>query len=348
MAALEIAVVGAGLIGHRHIELIDDATDCRLSAVVEPSPEARSKLAAIDAPLFDTLDDLLRTHRPDGVIVATPNALHVPQALACIDARIPALIEKPVAVTVEEGRTLQSATDAAGATLLVGHHRLHSPIVAKAREVVASGVLGQSVAVNVSAMVMKPKAYFAAGDWRTKPGGGPILINLIHDIATLRALLGEIVAVQAMASNAARGFEVEDTVAITLRFRTGALGTILLSDSAATAQSWELTSGENPIYAHCPGEDSLTVVGTAGALSIPTMTLRTYAAGAEPSWTEPFETEIIAVERADPLVRQLDHFCAVIRGGAEPLVTVEDGVRNLAVIEAIVEAIRTGAVTALT
>ncbi len=347
MAALEIAVVGAGLIGRRHIELIGDARDCRLSGVVEPSPEARSKLA-FDAPVFETLDDLLGAQRPDGLIIATPNALHVPQALACVDAGIPALIEKPVAVTVDEGRTLQSADEAAGAMLLVGHHRLHSPIVAKARKVVASGALGQVVTVNANAMVMKPKAYFAAADWRAKPGGGPILINLIHDIATLRALMGEIVTVQAMASNAARGFKVEDTVAITLRFETGALGTILLSDSAATAQSWELTSGENPIYAHCPGEDSLTVVGTAGSLSIPTMRLRTYATGVEPSWTEPFETEIIAVERADPLVRQLEHFCAVIRGAAEPLVTVEDGVRNLAVIEAILEAIRTGAVTALT
>ncbi|MEV9174298.1 gfo/Idh/MocA family oxidoreductase, partial [Klebsiella pneumoniae] len=88
-------------------------------------------------------------------------------------------------------------------------------------------------------------------------------------------LCGEIVAVQAMASSARRGFAVEDTAAVTLRFAAGALGTLGVSDVAAGPWSWELTSGENPFYPRQDG-DCYLVAGRDGALAVPTLDLWRY------------------------------------------------------------------------
>jgi predicted dehydrogenase len=155
-------------------------------------------------------------------------------------------------------------------------------------------------------------------------------------------MVGEIVAVQAFASNATRGFEVEDTVAINLHFENGALGAFLLSDTAASPKSWEQTSQENRSYPTYPDEDCYTIIGTNGSLAVPTMRVRSYAKKEDRSWWKPFETRVVPFERKDPLAVQIEHFAAVIRGEAVPLVTCRDGLQNLRVTEAIVEAARTG------
>lgn len=338
MSLLRIAVAGAGAIGHFHIEQIQASHECQLAAIVDPSPAAVELAARLQVPLFTSLEALFAEFRPDGVILATPNALHVPQAFECLAARVPALIEKPLAHTLEEGERLYAASRAADTPLLVGHHRAHSPILAQARQVIADGLLGNLVAVMGTALFYKPDEYFAAGPWRTQVGGGPILLNLIHEIGNLRSLCGEIVAVQAMASHATRGFEVEDTVAISLRFASGALGSFLLSDTAASPRSWEQTSQENKTYSHYDDEDCYVISGTFGQLSVPTMRLKRYGSPEDRSWWKPFISEQLRQDRADPLARQLAHFCQVIRGQAQPLVSVRDGLQNLRVVEAIAQA----------
>ena len=312
----------------------------RLLALVDPAPAAAEIAGKAAVPLFATLADLFAQARPDGVILATPNALHVEHGLACVAAGVPALIEKPLADTVEAGERLCAAAERAKVALMTGHHRQHSPIMAKAVEIVRSGRLGRLVAVAGTALFCKPDHYFDDAPWRRQPGGGPILINLIHEIGNLRALCGEIVAVQAFASNAVRGNPVEDTAAIGLRFANGALGTFLLSDTAASARSWEQTSQEDKSFPTYPDEDCYIVAGTEGSLAIPTMRLKTYANAAERSWWKPFHSETIALERADPLDRQLENFCAVIRGEAAPVVSARDGLQNVRVVDAIAQAAR--------
>jgi predicted dehydrogenase len=97
-------------------------------------------------------------------------------------------------------------------------------VLEAAREVIASGRLGRIVAVNGSATFRKPTSTSATGPGARRRGGGPILINLVHEIDNLRMLLGEVAQVQAMASNAVRGFEVEDTAPSACALRAAALG----------------------------------------------------------------------------------------------------------------------------
>jgi len=338
---LRIAVVGAGAIGRSHIERILKSRDCELMAIVDPAPGASDLAAKLGVPLIASLPDLLK-QRPDGVILASPNRLHVEQGLACVAAGVPTLIEKPLADAVENGERLCQAADRARVKLLTGHHRQHNPIMAKAVEVVKSGRLGRLVAVVGTEMFCKPDQYFEDGPWRRQIGGGPLLINMVHEIGNLRALCGEIVAVQAFVSSATRNFPVEDTVSVSLRFANGVLGSFMLSDTVAVPRSWEQTTREDPIFAAYPDEDCYVVSGTDGSLAIPTMRLRFYGDRAKRSWREPFEEETIGIERADPLTRQLANFCAVIRGTAEPVVSARDGLQNVRVLDAIRQAAASG------
>ena len=333
-----IAVAGAGYIGLAHIRAAQSSPSCALSAIVDPSPKAAKTAAEAGVPLFKSLDELLERNRPDGIILATPNQLHVAQALQCVIAGMPILLEKPIAPTVAEAQQLLESIDKKRAKVLIGHHRAHSPIMAKAKEVVESGVLGRLVAVMGSAIFFKPDEYFASAPWRREIGAGPILLNMIHEVHGLRMLCGEIVAVQAFASQAVRGFPVEDTVAINLRFAAGVLGTFMLSDTAACARSWEQTSRENEAYPSYADEDCYVIAGTNGSLPVPTMRLKTYPSAADRSWWKPFQIGLVSMVRDDPIERQLEHFGAVVRGEAEPLVNARDGLANLRVTEAIAQA----------
>ncbi len=344
MKKTRIAVAGAGYIGLAHIAAARQSDTCTLSAIVDPSPAAQAVAAKEGVPLYTSLDALFEKARPDGVILATPNQLHLEHALTCLQARVPTLLEKPVTPTVAEAEKLVAEVDRTGVKMLIGHHRAHSPIMARAKQVIDEGRLGALVAVMGSAVFFKPDQYFADAPWRRQPGGGPVLLNMIHEVHNLRMLCGDIVAVQAFASRATRGFPVEDTVAINLRFANGALGSFMLSDTAASARSWEQTSQENNAYPTYPDEDCYVIAGTFGSLAVPTMRMKSWRNAEDRSWWKPFETSVADVTRDDPLRLQIEHFARVIRGEAEPLVSVRDGLQNLKITEAIVQAARTGSI----
>ncbi|MBT2325812.1 Gfo/Idh/MocA family oxidoreductase [Variovorax paradoxus] len=336
---LRFAIAGAGVIGRAHWERMRASGRCEAVAFADPSPGAAVLAAEAGLPLYPDLEAMLAAERPDGVVLATPNALHVPGALACVRSGVPALVEKPVADSLADAARLADAVEASAVPVLVGHHRRHSAILGAACETIAEGRLGKLVAVTASATFHKPDDYFEAA-WRRRKGGGPILINLVHEIDNLRALVGDIVEVQAFGSHAARGFEVEDTVAINLRFANGALGSFMLSDAAASPRSWEQTSGENQAYDHHADQDCYVIAGTRGSLQVPTLRVFEYSGAA--SWWNPLARSRVELHQSDPLARQLDHFCAVVRREEPPRVTVRDAMRTLAVTLAVAEAVRSG------
>jgi len=342
---IRLAVLGAGLIGRRHIELIQANPRVTLCAVVDPTPAAQVLAQGLTVPCFTSLEEFFAsTHAaPDGIIIATPNQLHVAGALVCIQHGVPAIIERPVADTLSAGLQLIAALATSPVSMLVGHHRRHSSTLQLARRVIQSGKLGRIVTVMGSAQFYKPDSYFEQGAWRSQIGGGPILINLIHEIDNLRYLCGEIESVHAIASNAVRNFEVEDTAVMTLKFASGTLGTFKLSDAAAAPRSWEQTSGENADYPSYPTEDCYLIAGTQGSIAVPTLRTWSYpASGADAGWWTPFVEQTLPLVAVDPLAAQLDHFCDLIQGKATPIITVADALQSLFAVEAVRQSIATG------
>jgi len=340
MKELKIAVVGPGLIGKKHLQLVEDEPGSAIGAIVAPDHEPHHVTAArYNCPLYHDVETMLKSEAIDGVIIASPNAFHVDQALACVEKRVPVLVEKPIAPQYDAGKRLVELAEAQSVPLMVGHHRAHSPIMRAAQRIVRERV-GSIVAVMGSALFYKPDDYFEAGPWRKEIGGGPILINLIHEIGNLRALCGEIAAVHAVSRSATRKFAVEDTASFNIEFENGALGVFILSDTAASARSWEQTSRENPSYSTYDDEDCYIVSGTMGSLAIPSMRLKYYADRDVRSWWKPFSLEVFDVAREDPLRCQLQNFLNVIRGIEPPVVSGFDGLENLRVVEAIFESIK--------
>ncbi len=331
-----VAVVGAGQIGRRHVEVLARSNSAECCAIVDPVGETYA--AEQGVPWFATLPELLAADKPDGLIIATPNDHHVKAGLQAVSAGIPALIEKPIAESAARAEVLVDAAEAADVPLLIGHHRLHNPIIAAAKAQLDAGRIGRIVAVHGMFWIYKPEGYFDA-DWRRNPGAGPIFINLIHDIYLLRHLVGEIVSVQALQSNAVRGFDVEDTAAVLLQFENGAVGTVTISDTIVSPWSWELSAAENPDYPPM-GQNSYQIGGTEGALEIPRG--RVWAQE-KLGWFDPMSVADYPVEMSDPLDVQLAHFCDVIAGRALPLVTGREAVKSLRVVEAVKQAAETGA-----
>ena len=328
---MRIGLAGAGLVGRRHIDALTRTPDAALSAVLDPAVPAGGPL-----PRVATLPELIAIS--DGIVLATPNDTHRPMAEMALRAGVPVLVEKPLADTSDHARAIAEAVTREGTPLLVGHHRRHNPLIAKAREIVDSGVLGRITTVHANCWLPKPDSYFAQS-WRQGAGAGPLFINLIHDVDLLMYLCGPITAVQAFEANAQRQAEVEEVVTATVRFANGTLGTLNLSDTALGPWSWELTAGENAAYPKTD-ESSYLIGGTHGSLALPNLTVWSQTEG--PDWWAPISTTRHPVEHTDTLVAQLRHFADVIAGRAAPRVSAQDGLRAVTVIEAIKRAAQTG------
>lgn len=331
-----LAVIGAGLIGQKHAALIANSSAATLVGICDADPGRRSIAGQFQAPFFQSLESLLTEVKPSGVIIATPNHAHASVAEICARHGVHLLVEKPIAETRADAERIMKAAEAAGVQVLVGHHRRHNPLIGETRRLIQTGVIGKLIGVNVLFTIRKPDDYFQV-PWRTqRPSGGPALINLIHEIDSLRFICGEIGQVYAQSSSAVRGFAVEDSLVATLNFASGAFGTILLSDAAVAPWSYEATTGENPFYFRT-SEDCYHFVGTQGSLAFPSLRIWHYSDPQLVGWQHPLVNSQQSIEASDPLVRQLEHFCRVIRGEEQPFVSAFDGTRSLAVIQAILE-----------
>lgn len=336
---IRFVLSGPGLVGRKHADLIAAHPDAQLVAIVAPDVDEHRAFSALQGvPLFHDIQSALVACEVDAAILSSPNSAHYHQAMCCIEHGVPVLVEKPLTDTLWSAAALADASEGRRVPVLVGHHRTYSPLLGIAQDFLGSDAFGSPVCVQGTALFRKSDDYFRAGPWRTRRGGGPVLINMIHEIGVLRFLFGEISTVTSSLSSATRGFEVEDTAAITFGFENGALGSFLLSDASASSKSWEMTSGENPAYPFFPNQNCYHFAGSMGSLDFPSMRFRTYLGTSEESWWAAFAEGRLEVSRIDPLKAQLDHFVAVARGLAAPRVSARDGYLNMVVLQAIMDA----------
>jgi len=347
MASVRIGIIGLGTIGRTHLEVTRRSTQTELVAVADPTPAALDFARAENVPAYADYREMLAREKLDGVIVAVPNADHVPVALDCIEQNIAVLVEKPISDCVSAALEMCEVSKSRNVPLLIGHHRRHNTGVQRVRKAIADGLIGRPVTATVMYNQLKTASYFDLG-WRREPGGGPILINLIHEIDLIRFMFGEIHSVQAVSSNAVRGFAVEDTTAVMLRFLSGAIGTISVSDTAVSPYSWDLASGEFDKMIGTSDKmqrQNVTThvfAGTKGAVTLPTLEYYNYSGVAEPGWRSDLNAETLVAANGDTYLRQNEHFARVVRREDEPLVSGLDGVRTLQATLAVKDAAATG------
>lgn len=339
MTNIALGLIGAGLIGRKHIQKIAEHPDFDLVGIADVNAgQVAAQNPAVE--VFSDYRRMLDETKPDAVIIASPNQLHAENGIECARRGIHILVEKPVAEAVASAAGLIAETRKAGIRSLVGHHRRHHRQVRTLRELIRERRIGDIVGVSGIWATYKPDDYFAAAPWRTQSGGGPVLINLIHEIDFLRFCVGEIVAVSAIASNRRRGFAVEDTAGALLEFENGAIGSVFLSDSAVSPWTTERGVGESPEFPFS-GESNYRFMGSHGSLEFPELVHWAQEGGVQ-NWNMPIAARRIHAPTIDPYIAQLDHFRDVIRGVSPSLQTVEDGARTLVATLAVTEAALAG------
>lgn len=336
---VRLAVVGAGLIGQRHIQHIIEEQYCTLISIVESHPNAVKLAAKTGVAYFSNVTDFLNKSDAEGVIIATPSETHSDIGIQCAQAGLHLLVEKPIDTDLDRATSLVETAHRAGVKLLIGHHRRFNSYIETAKEIIDSGQLGTVTVVNVFWTALKPARYFDLS-WRRKEGGGLVLINLIHEIDNLRYLFGDIERLYAETNNAIRSYPVEDTAVVSIRFCNGILGSVVATDSAASPYNFESGTGENPMI-HTTNQDCYRIFGSRATLNFPEITIWQYPKPGEQGWSDLISQECRAVAQTIPLQQQLKHFCDIIRHGGAPRCSGEDGMKALEAALAIKKSTKT-------
>ena len=187
----KIAVVGIGLMGSQHLIAIKNSKKAVLHSIVDINERSRAHAKKFNVPFYKNSSALIKNNKPDAVIVATPNQFHEKHTISFLNAKIPVLLEKPISSNIQKAKKIISSSRKNKTHLLIGYHRRHNSISTKVKNKINNGKLGKIVSINVMCWLYKNKEWFKE-KWRVKKGGGPLGINLVHDIDLICYLLGPI------------------------------------------------------------------------------------------------------------------------------------------------------------
>ncbi|MFF5982163.1 Gfo/Idh/MocA family protein [Streptomyces olindensis] len=231
-----VAVVGTGaIVGGSHLPALRAHADrVELVAAVDVDQErldAFRELAGEQVAGYTSMDAMLDAVRPDLVLIGTPPSLHREQTVAALKAGAWVLCEKPLTLSLAEYDEIAAAEEATGSyAAVVFQHRYGSGAV-HARELITSGELGAPLVAHCQTTWHRDAAYYAVpwrGKWASE-GGGPTMGHGIHQYDLLLHLLGEWEEIRAMAARLVHDTESEDVSTALVRFRSGALATVVNS-----------------------------------------------------------------------------------------------------------------------
>ncbi|MEM9813252.1 MAG: Gfo/Idh/MocA family oxidoreductase [Pseudomonadota bacterium] len=321
------ALIGASTIASQHMIDAIRAQDGNEVVSVLSSNAARGEAYAAEhgIPTATTdLDALLAEPGLDAVYISTTNEKHHPQAMAAIAAGKHVLCEKPLAMSVSDAREMVDAAASAGLVFGTNHHLRNAGSHLKIRELIADGRIGTVQAVRVAHAVYLPEHLQG---WRindASAGGGVIPDIVVHDADTVRFHLGEDpVDVTAIERVDSLGQGVEDSVMSVWRMPSGAL--------VQTHEGFTIRHAGTSFEVHGT-EGSIVARDVMTQMPVGSITLKT----ADGSEDVPFSDHLL-------YVRAVGLFVDAMRGVGAPSATGIDGVKSLAVAEAVKRAATTGA-----
>ncbi len=254
---IRFGLLGCGRIAKRHPELLggNHIGGASLVAVCDPvRPRADAIASKFGVPAVYEIDEFLARKDVDAVAVLTPSGMHPKHVIACAKAGKHVVVEKPMALRLQDADDMIRACDEAGVKLfIVKQNRFNVPVV-KARAALEAGRFGRLILGTVRVRWCRDQAYYDQDAWRgTWAYDGGVLTNQAsHHVDMLEWFFGDVVSVHARAVTALAKIETEDTAVATLKFRNGALGII------------EATTAARPTDL----EGSLSILGEKGAVEI--------------------------------------------------------------------------------
>jgi UDP-N-acetyl-2-amino-2-deoxyglucuronate dehydrogenase len=333
-------IVGAGVISATHAKAIAALPAARLVAVTDVVPErARAFAESYGCQVEPDLDALLARGDVDVVSVCVPSGLHAEVGVQAAAAGKHLVVEKPIDVTLAAADRLIHAARAAGVVMTVISQHRFDPGLVELRRLLDSGDLGRLVFGEASTKWYRTQGYYDSAAWRgtCELDGGALMNQGIHYVDLLRWSMGPLAEVTALCSTQTHQMEAEDVALATLRFSSGAVGTIIASTAIfpGFAQRLEIsgTDGtvviENGEIVHRAFSSELPEPGDRGSQ------VGTGAIGQA-------EAANAAALGVASHAAQIADLIAAIDEGRQPLVTAESGRDALEVVCAVYESAREG------
>ncbi len=300
MRRIGTALLGCGKVGETHAAALASLPASRLIAVFDPQPERAAAFAARfgGKPYFD-LPALLANPDIEAASICTPHPTHPELTVACAQQGWHVLVEKPMAVDLQGCDRMIAATDAAGVKLgVISQRRFYEP-VQRVKRAIDTGKIGRPVLGVLMVFGWRDEGYYRLDPWRGKwatEGGGVMLTQTTHQIDLFQWFMGPMAELFGYWANLNHPYvEVEDTVVACVRFVSGALGNIVLSNSQKPG-----------FYAkvHVHGENGASVgVQTDGGSPLIFGVPQTIFPPINDIWTVPGEADLLSKWQAEDEAR---------------------------------------------